>query len=135
MFSALNRTLFVTAVGSLAMVVVSGCARSPVVEFDNLPLVASLRTACSSRNEQWLAGVEQAVAKRHSSGQMSQAEKAQFDKLIAQARGGDWQGADKQCYYFEKAQLNRTREPVAEAEHSHTHTHAATPRLGTTAQK
>lgn len=134
MHSALNRNRVVKIIAAMALFAVSGCTRLPVVEFDNLPLVASLRTACSARNEQWLAGVEKAVAERHNSGKMSEAEKAQFDKLIAQARGGDWQGADKHCYHFERAQLNRTRETPAEEQHSHSHSHAATPGLGTTAR-
>lgn len=123
MHSALNRILLVTAVASLAMVVVSGCNRLPVVEFDNLPLVASPH-GLLLRNEQRPSGVEQAVAKRHSSGQMSQTEKAQFDKLNCEARGAIGRGADRQCYYFEQCSLIATAEVVAETEHSHTHTPA-----------
>jgi hypothetical protein len=87
-----------------------GCNRPPAVEFENLPLVASLRTACSARNHQWLSGVERAVALRHEEGRLSAAEKTHFDRLIARAKTGDWQGAEKQCYDFERAQLNRRRE-------------------------
>jgi hypothetical protein len=107
---------------SLAMIS-TGCGRPPAVEFTNLPLIASLRTACSARNEQWLTGVERAVTTRHNEGRMSPVEKAHFEKLIAQARGGDWQGAEKQCYYFERAQLNRTRQQPVETKQAHTHLH------------
>lgn len=121
----MNSRILVTGCTAVAALfaTLSGCSRPPVVEFANLPLVSSVRTACSARNEQWLTGVERAVSKRHDEGQMSAAEKAHFEKLIAQARSGDWQGAERQCYNFERAQLNRKRERPAESEHAHLHSH------------
>lgn len=121
----MNTRNLLTGAAALAalFLTLGGCSRPPAVEFANLPLVSSLRTACSARNEQWLTGVERAVTKRHGEGQMSAVEKDHFSKLIAQARSGDWQGAEKQCYHFERAQLNRTREHPAEREHAHVHSH------------
>lgn len=107
---------------SVLAFVAGGCSRPPAVQFENLPLVASLRTACSAKSVDWLTGVERAISARHASGSMSDDEKHHFEKLIAQAKAGDWQGAEKLCYQFEKAQLNRSRPAHADDE-SHTHDH------------
>lgn len=101
----------------------AGCRRPPAVEFENLHLISSLRTACSAQNEQWLDGVERAVKLRHEEGRMSDAEKVHFEKLIERARGGDWRGAEEQCFAFEKAQLGRTRTRPPPREHDHHHQH------------
>jgi hypothetical protein len=98
-----------------------GCSRPPAVQIENLALVASLRTACSAKNEEWLGGVERAITARHAAGSMSDAEKAHFEKLIDRAKGGDWQGAEKQCYQFERAQLNRSRPEASATAHTHQH--------------
>jgi hypothetical protein len=104
----------------LVCILAPGCSRPPAVEFENLHLIASLRTACSAKNEEWLSGVNKAVSLRHQHGQMSDREKTHFERLIAQARSGDWSGAERLCFQFEKAQLNRRRaEPSGHAEHSH----------------
>ena len=86
-----------------------GC-RPPAVEFENLHLVTSLRTACSAQKPEWLEGVAKAVEMRHAEGEMSDAEREHFVALIEIARRGEWQEADRQCLAFEKAQLGRTRE-------------------------
>ena len=109
---------------SVVLLAIAGC-RPPAVEFENLHLIASLRTACSAENEQWLEGVERAVKLRHEEGRMSDAEKAHFQKLIEQAKNGDWRGAEEQCFKFEKAQLGRTRtRPPPEDHHDHSHDEA-----------
>jgi hypothetical protein len=94
------------------------------VEFENLHLISSLRTACSAKNEAWLNGVGRAVELRHKEGRMSELEKVHFEQLIALAEGGDWAGAEKRCFQFEKAQLNRQRTREAPHEHAHDHSHA-----------
>jgi hypothetical protein len=100
-----------------------GCSRPPAVEFENLPLISSLRTACSARNDEWLKGVARAVEVRHEKGHMTAQEKGHFELLIAQAREGDWQGAEKKCFQFEKAQLNRKRSSPPTERHAHRHDH------------
>jgi hypothetical protein len=96
---------------SLAFTLAATCGcRPPAVEFENLHLVASLRTACSAQKPEWLEGVAKAVEMRHSEGEMSDAEREHFVALIEIARRGEWQEADRQCLAFEKAQLGRTRE-------------------------
>jgi hypothetical protein len=99
----------------------AGCRRPPAVEFENLHLISSLRTACSARNEAWLDGVARAVEQRHQEGRMSAAERAHFEKLLEQARGGDWAGAEEQCFQFERAQLGRARTRPPAEQHRHQH--------------
>lgn len=86
-----------------------GCGRPPVVETANLKLVASLRTACSARNPEWLTGVEKAVDERQAEGELSEAAHRHFKTLIEQARAGEWEAAERACLEFERAQSSRRR--------------------------
>lgn len=106
----------------LILLMASGCSRPPAVQFDHLPLIMSLRTACSARNPDWLAGVKKAVDERHAAAKMTAAEHAHFHKLIAQAQSGEWEAAERACLKFEQAQLSRKR--PAPAQHAHTHDHS-----------
>ena len=100
----------VLVVGSLMIgSLMIGCGRPPVVETANLPLVASLRTALSARNEQWLEGVSRAVDQRREAREMSDAEHAHFRELIDLGQQGKWEDAEHACLNFERAQLSRTR--------------------------
>lgn len=112
---------YATALLLLCVLLLAGCSRPPTVQFNNLALVASLRTACSARNPEWLAGVERAVAARHHAGSMSDDEKTHFESLIARAKRGDWGGAEQQCYQFERAQLSRIRLDSPPSNHDHAH--------------
>lgn len=117
------RLLLVGLILAVALGSLAGCSRPPAVEFENLHLIASLRTACSAKNVEWLDGVARAVEKRHADGRMSASERDHFTRLIEQAREGDWESAEKACLKFEKAQLNRQRERPAEGGHTHDHDH------------
>jgi hypothetical protein len=120
MYRASSIRLFAFSVPVLTLAMLaSGCGRPPAVEFENLNLISSLRTACSARNEGWLTGVGKAVELRHQEGRMTEREKAHFERLIKQARGGDWAGAEQLCFQFEKAQLNRRRAEPSHREPSH----------------
>ena len=98
------------AAGIALWLVVVGCGRPPVVETPNLKLVASLRTACSARNPEWLTGVEKAIDERKAAGELSQAAHEHFKSLIDQARAGEWDAAERACLEFERAQANRRRD-------------------------
>ena len=96
----------------------------PAVEFDNLRYIQLLRTAVSARNSEWLNKVASAVDQRLAEGAMSRSEHTHFGKLIAQARSGAWEAADKECFRFEEAQLNRRRSRPPSEAHGHDHDHA-----------
>lgn len=100
--------------------------RPPAVAFDNLRYVQLLRTAVSARNSDWLSKVQLAITQRHEQGGMSNSERKHFERIIQQARSGDWQAADQACFEFEVAQMNRRRaNPVksSDGQHSHSHRH------------
>jgi hypothetical protein len=112
------RRLALASLLPVALVALGSGCRPPAVEFENLHLVASLRTACSAQKTEWLEGVAKAVEARHAEGHMSDVEREHFVELIEIARRGEWEKADQQCLAFEKAQLGRTRErPASQHEH------------------
>jgi hypothetical protein len=113
----------VLLVAALTCVALAGCARPPAVQHDHLSLIMSLRTACSARNPEWLAGVKRAVTERHTSGQMTDKERDHFVQLINQAEAGEWSTAERACLKFEQAQLSRHRPESKSNGHSHAHSH------------
>jgi hypothetical protein len=84
-------------------IVVSGCGR-PQVEPKNLHLIASLRTALSARNAEWLEQNANIIEQRHRAGEMSAEQYAEFQAILQDARAGDWAGAEKDAVAFQKAQ-------------------------------
>lgn len=96
--------------------------RPPVVEHDNLRYIQLLRTAVSAKNPTWLAGVEKAINHRREENAISPAEERHFRRILDQAKSGDWANADRACFEFEQAQLNRRRTPVNTEHRHHDHT-------------
>jgi hypothetical protein len=96
--------------------------RPPVVEFDNLKYIQLLRTAVSSERSDLVAKVGQAIDKRMDEGQMSESERAHFARIIAMADAKQWDAANRACFQFEEAQLNRRR-ALPETTHDHAHDH------------
>lgn len=108
------KVLTTAAVLALALAVPLGrwWLRPPVVAQENLRYLPLLRTALSARSPQWLDGVERAVSERQKAGRLSAPERRHFDKIIAAARGGDWERADRLAAGFESAQSGRRRADV-----------------------
>ncbi|MBM3966963.1 MAG: hypothetical protein FJ308_18145 [Planctomycetes bacterium] len=100
---------FVALIGFAGVLAWQAWNRPAVVQYDNLKYIQLLRTACSSQREDYLEGVRRAVSERRQSGQMSDAEWEEFEKIFAIARQGDWHSADRQAYRLEQGQLNRRR--------------------------
>jgi hypothetical protein len=113
----------VLAAGLLALAAIGGVwlyrwwTWPPAVEFDNLKYIQLLSTAVSARNAEWLAKVEEAIEQRYASGEMSGAERQALQMVIQEARSGDWQQADRDCYRLAEAQLNRRRRKPPSAAH------------------
>ena len=96
----------------------------PAVEFDNLKYIQLLRTAVSSKRSDWVEKVESVVHDRFDSGKMSPRERVHFDQVIALADAKQWDAANRACFDFEAAQLNRRRSaPPSPESHSHDHNH------------
>jgi hypothetical protein len=84
-----------------------------------LTLISSLRTAISAKNPTWLEGVSKAVESRRNEAEMSEEEYEHFQSIIAEARSGRWEQAERDCFRFEEAQLNRRRPPPAASDADH----------------
>lgn len=82
----------------------AGCYRPPQVAPVNLELISALRTAISTRNQQRLSECEREIQQRHAAGQLSAAERAAFDDLIALARNNDWETAESRVLRFQQRQ-------------------------------
>jgi fructoselysine-6-P-deglycase FrlB-like protein len=90
------------------------------VQFHNLKLISSLRTAVSAKNAEWLEGVARAVETRHREGTLNAEEFAHFQRIIALARAGQWDAAHQEAFRFEEAQLSRRRPPpTPDGDHHH----------------
>lgn len=96
------------------------CSRPPAVQYHNLKLLSSLRTAISAKNREWLEGVARAVETRHEQGAMSPEERDHFLRIVELARSGAWETAEREAYRFEEAQLSRSRPPNRASESPHT---------------
>jgi hypothetical protein len=83
--------------------VVLGCGH-PQVASVNRRVIASLRTAVSAKNLQWLEQNETMIGERHQSGAMGDAEFEEFQSIIAQARSGEWNAAEVHLVALAKAQ-------------------------------
>lgn len=82
---------------------VLGCGR-PQAASENRQLIASLRTAVNTRNTEWLEKNAKIVEERRQAGQMADAEYEEFRSIIAKARAGEWEEAQREVIKFEKAQ-------------------------------
>jgi hypothetical protein len=85
------------------MFAAGGCGY-PEVQHVNLELITSLRTACSAREPKWLDLNVEKIDAQKAAGEMSEEEHATFMAIVEQARAGDWEGAERACLKFQKAQ-------------------------------
>lgn len=93
--------VFVAAV--LALLTLSGC-NDPQLQPANQQLSASLRTALSARNSEWLEQNATLIAERHQSGEMSEEEFQALQSIVQQAREGQWAEAEQAVVELQRAQ-------------------------------
>jgi hypothetical protein len=86
-----------------AAVVFLGCGK-PQVAPENLHLTASLRTALSAQNSEWLEQNAEMIDERRQSGAMSEAEYEAFQAIIEEGRAGNWRKAEEDALALQKAQ-------------------------------
>ncbi len=87
----------------LTVIVLCGCGR-PQVAPKNLRLTASLRTALSAQDREWLDQNAEVIDERHQSGEMSGEEYEAFQAILAEARAGNWHEAEEEALRLQKAQ-------------------------------
>ena len=85
------------------LLLVVGCA-PPQVAPQNQRLIASLRTAISARNSEWLEKNAEVLEQRRADGKVSDAELEAFQAIIDKARAGQWEKAEREVLAFQKAQ-------------------------------
>jgi hypothetical protein len=116
------KTLVVMFIGIGLYWLVGWWQYPPAVEYDNLKYIQLLRTAVSSKRSDWVEKVEGVVHDRFDSGKLSERERVHFDEVIALADAKQWDAANRACFDFEAAQLNRRRKlPPSPDAHSHDH--------------
>ncbi len=113
----LKKAIAVTLVPAL-LVSITACGQ-PQVSPENLRLTASLRTALSARNPDWLEQNLALVEQRRAEGKMTDAEHEAFLEIIQKAQAGRWQEAEDQAIALQKAQRPVRGEVVGAAEHAH----------------
>lgn len=87
-----------------------GCGK-PQAAPQNRELISSLRTAVNTRNTEWLEKNVKVLEERRVAGQVSDAEYQEFQAIIAKARAGKWEEAERETITFQKAQ-RPTREEI-----------------------
>jgi hypothetical protein len=88
----------------LALLALAGCGQQVQVEGENRELIIALATAVSSQNPQWLDENARQIDQKHKAGALSDAQHASFSRIIAQARGGDWDAAQRAVYALRDGQ-------------------------------
>lgn len=83
-----------------------GCRQYPeVTSRDSLRMMKLLYTACNTRDTGRLGQVERQLDKATREGKVSPQEREAFDKIIAQARRGEWEQAQKASLRFAQDQV------------------------------
>ena len=85
------------------LLVVVGCG-PPQVAPQNQRLIASLRTAISARNSQWIEKNAEVLEERRAAGTMSDEEYETFQAIIDKAKAGKWEEAEQKVLAFQKVQ-------------------------------
>lgn len=93
----------IAACGLLCLALLAGCGQ-PKVQPNNLELTVTLRTALSTQNAEWLAMNVAAIEERHTAGLMNDDEYAAFQSIVATAKAGDWESAERAAVRLQKAQ-------------------------------
>lgn len=96
--------------------VAGGCGpRAPQVEFGNLRHSAALRTAANTRSLERLGRAVAVIDGEYAAGRIGTAEYAAYAAIIALAKSGDWQGAERAALRFRRDQTRVDVPPVGAA--------------------
>lgn len=87
----------------LTLTLLVGCGQA-TIQPNNLRLTASLRTALSTKNPEWLKQNEEAIEARRALGEMNDNEYEAFQSILAQAKNGQWEAAERAAVALQKAQ-------------------------------
>lgn len=104
-----NRTSQLVSIVFL-LLFVTGCGTSQFSPASR-DLLNPLQTALSAKNTEWLDATEKKIAAQHDAKTVSDAEFAVFEKIIKQARAGQW----KEALHATVAMIDAQRPSSADA--------------------
>ena len=90
--------------GAMIGLSMMGCGRPQASSLDNQQLIGSLRTAISARNAQWLEENAKVLEERRTAGNVADAEYEEFQAIIAMAKEGRWEAAEREVIKFLESQ-------------------------------
>jgi len=101
------------AVSALALLAVAyGCGtRAPQVEFGNLRHSAALRTAANTRSPERLERAVGVIEQERAAGRIGPEEYAAYAEIVAVARAGDWEAAERAAMRFRRDQTRADEPP------------------------
>ena len=99
--SSLRRQIVMAPLSAFLML--AGCGY-PQAAPTNLRMISALRTALSARNPEWLEQNVEAIEARRAAGEMGDEEYEAFQAIVAKAKAGDWESAERESVAFQKAQ-------------------------------
>lgn len=107
------------SIGLLAFMalMISGCGY-PQAGPENIDLLASLRTALSAQNEDWLDRNVEKIEARRAEGVMSDEAYEAFQSIVEEAKAGEWKKAEQMCISYQESQR-----PSGQVSHDHGHDH------------
>ena len=80
-----------------------GCSR-PQVGHNNQRIVASLRTALSTRKAEWLEQNETLIEKKHNDGLISKEAYDALKAIVDKAKEGNWDEAEQEVIALQRSQ-------------------------------
>ncbi|MBA4062500.1 MAG: hypothetical protein C0501_02115 [Isosphaera sp.] len=85
-----------------------GCRQyPPVTSRESLSLMRLLYAACNTRDEARLGRVEARLEQLTREGKMTPEERAGFDRIVAMARSGEWERAEREAFRFAEDQVGQ----------------------------
>lgn len=90
----------------LALFALSGCNSYPAVKSrDGRQLIKRLYVACNSKSEARLSSVAEDLSKFSEAGTISASERQAFNSIIALAKEGNWEAAEKSALQLAEGQV------------------------------
>jgi len=101
------RFLINGAVGMLLMMLLLvGCTTQPrATTAESMELIKQVYTACNTKNTERLERAEVQLKTLVDQQLISEDERVEFESIIAQARAGQWEKAQKRALSYAKAQV------------------------------
>lgn len=92
----------------LALLLLAGCRQYPPVSSkESLSLMRLVYAACNTRDSARLDRAESELARLVAEGKVGEAERSAFERIMKQAREGEWKQAERAAFRFAEDQIGR----------------------------